>query len=393
VFKVPVVGDGAVGKTSLILRYTRGVFREDYKITIGTSFAVHTVKLGNAIIKLQIWDLAGQPHFKGVRPLFYRGSTGVIYVFSVTDRTSFQNIPNWVEEVRRIVGPLPSILVGNKTDLADQRVVTPEEGQALGAQLGFPYIETSAKADLNVGNAFQMIAEAIIRAKWPQWTPDQAIPIVSPPAQPAPASPAPVGTSAVTHAPAQPPAAPASPPAGEAVQPAQQEAAVTPTEEATPPEPETTSLPPEPQLVGEHKPEEVGPLQGEPAFREEVEVPEELLPTIGEEEEAGPAGQAGPAETPENSVPSVSEEGSAGPTRPPDMQPKMEGAGLEEFAGVDVGQLSQEEFDERVRRALRRLGVDEGGVLGSYLRDLSSASQRDVVMRTLRNLQAEKEGK
>jgi len=367
VFKVPVVGDGAVGKTSLILRYTQGVFREDYKITIGTSFAVHIIKLGNAVIKLQIWDLAGQPHFKGVRPLFYRGSTGVIYVFSVTDRNSFQNIPNWVEEVRRIVGDLPSILVGNKTDLVDQRVVTKEEGQALAAQLGFPYIETSAKADLNVGNAFRMISEAIVRARWPQWTPDQTIPTAATPAAPStPAAsyPSPSPTALSDSSVSQ--SMQSSPPMTE-----EPKAAAVESDSR----PEVAAPAPPSKQPEERIPEETREVPRPIVPAAEPEVPDVLLPVL-EEEETGAAGAS--EEETVHSQPSSSQtaEGSEGE--------------LEEFAGVDVDQLPQEEFDERLHRALRRLGVDKGGVLGSYLRDLSRASQRDVVMRTLRSLQSEK---
>ena len=104
IFKVPVAGDGAVGKTSLIVRYTQGTFTDTYKMTIGTSFAVKTVDLDRVMVKLQIWDLAGQPHFGGVRPLFYQGSTGVIYVFSVTDRASFDHLSGWLEEAQKNSG-------------------------------------------------------------------------------------------------------------------------------------------------------------------------------------------------------------------------------------------------------------------------------------------------
>ncbi len=190
IFKVPIVGDGAVGKTSLIVRFTEGTFTDVYKMTIGTSFAVKEILFENMSVKLQIWDLAGQPHFSGVRPLFYRGSTGVAYVFSVIDRESFQNITKWLQEVYKITGVLPGILVGNKADLVDQREVTVEEAQALAAQQGFIYVETSAKDNQNVGDAFRILSETIIKTRWPDWytetpTPTPSVVTPSTPSTPA----------------------------------------------------------------------------------------------------------------------------------------------------------------------------------------------------------------
>ena len=168
IFKVPVAGDGAVGKTSLIVRYTQGTFTDTYKMTIGTSFAVKTVDLDQVLVKLQIWDLAGQPHFGGVRPLFYQGSTGVIYVFSVIDRASFDHLAGWLEEAQKNAGNVPGILIGNKEDLPDQRVVSREEAESFAAQTGLRYIETSAKMDENVGDAFRQVAVTIMKTK-PQY--------------------------------------------------------------------------------------------------------------------------------------------------------------------------------------------------------------------------------
>jgi small GTP-binding protein len=169
IFKCPVAGDGAVGKTSLIVRYTQGTFTDTYKMTIGTSFAVKTVDLSDVMVKLQIWDLAGQPHFGGVRPLFYQGSTGVIYVFSVADRASFDHLVGWLEEARKNAGNVPGVLIGNKTDLIDQRVVSREEAEGFANQAGFKYVETSAKEDENVGDAFYLMAVTIMQSKWPEY--------------------------------------------------------------------------------------------------------------------------------------------------------------------------------------------------------------------------------
>ncbi len=201
IFKIPVVGDGAVGKTSLIERFTVGTFSETYKMTIGTSFAVKELLFENISVKLQIWDLAGQPHFSGVRPLFYRGSTGIIYVFSIINRDTFMNVTKWMQEVYKITGKLPGVLLGNKADLVSQRVVSIEEGKALAAQHGMIYIETSAKDDKNVGAAFRLLSETIIKTRWPDWMPETPTPVpstvssVTPDSSMNPASANPVGST------------------------------------------------------------------------------------------------------------------------------------------------------------------------------------------------------
>jgi small GTP-binding protein len=162
VLKVCVIGDGAVGKTSLIIRYTEGHFRESYLMTVGTSFAVKALDLDGIQVKLQLWDLAGQPHFSSVRPVFYRGSVGGILVFDVTRRETFNNIHTWFNEFTQVTGVLPFALVANKTDLVDQRQVTQEEGEAYAQKNGWVYFETSAKDGRGVNGAFRQIAQQVV---------------------------------------------------------------------------------------------------------------------------------------------------------------------------------------------------------------------------------------
>jgi small GTP-binding protein len=327
IFKVPVAGDGAVGKTSLIIRYTQGTFSETYKMTIGTSFAVRTVDFGNLIVKLQIWDLAGQPHFSSVRPLFYQGSTGVIYVFSVTDRPSFDHLAGWLVEVQKTVGPLTGILLGNKADLAEERMVSFEEGQAFAQANGLAYMETSAKLDLNVGDAFRFIATRIIKAKWPAWEP--AVPVVIAP-QPVPAAPV-----------SPPPAA----------------------------EPEPVVAREEPVL------EEPAPAAQQPASISAEVVDEDSLASVPAQAVTGNPGKA-PART--VNVPPPAKAGVAATS-----------TNLIEFAGTNVNAMPRPEFEDRAIRAMRRLGVSEMGVLGTFLRSLAHQGQHDVVLQSLERLQAE----
>jgi small GTP-binding protein len=138
-------------------------------MTIGSNFSTKQVKLKeypNYLIKLQLWDLAGQKHFSFVRPPFYRGATAVVFVFDLTRRSSFQNILDWKDEVEKVIGDgKPYILVGNKIDLAEQgnREVGERDGEALKEEINaLAYYETSAKNDIHVEPVFKNITLAIL---------------------------------------------------------------------------------------------------------------------------------------------------------------------------------------------------------------------------------------
>ncbi|TFG30591.1 MAG: GTP-binding protein [Promethearchaeota archaeon] len=169
IYKICVVGDGGVGKTSMVLRYTDDSFKENYIMTIGSNFSTKSVDLPEYPqynIKLQIWDLAGQKHFSFVRPPFYRGATGIIYVFDLTRRSSFANLPNWREEVEKVVSGRPSVLVGNKLDLAIQgnREIGEQEGESLKKELqAINYFETSAKEGMLIEDVFKETVLAILK--------------------------------------------------------------------------------------------------------------------------------------------------------------------------------------------------------------------------------------
>ena len=166
VLKVCVVGDRGVGKTSIVMRYCDGVFRENYIMTIGSNFAVKNLPLPEieTYVKLQLWDIAGQKHFSFVRPPFYRGASAVIYVYDITRRESFTNIPNWKTEVGREIVGKPFILIANKTDLADERVVSRKEGENLAEEIGASYyFETSAKDYQNIDEPFKLLTEKMLK--------------------------------------------------------------------------------------------------------------------------------------------------------------------------------------------------------------------------------------
>lgn len=159
--KVVTVGSASVGKTSIIIRYSTGVFREHYSPTLGTGFAYKKLQVDNNFINLQIWDLGSQDFLERVRANYYIGTQGVIFLFDVTAWETLHDVLEWKKEVDRNVEDYQAILVGNKTDLIEDRVVHSEEGMNLANQLGIDYIETSVRDDKNVNKAFEMIARRI----------------------------------------------------------------------------------------------------------------------------------------------------------------------------------------------------------------------------------------
>jgi len=160
IFKVVVVGDAAVGKTSLMFRFVHGTFQKDYKMTIGVNFATKMISLDNGVkVKLSIWDTAGQERFHFLLPSYYDGSSGGLLVFDVTRRESFTNLPKWIDQVRGKVSNIPLLLLGNKADLEDLRAVTTDEAKQFAAQNGLVYSETSAKDGTNVDDVFAALTQ------------------------------------------------------------------------------------------------------------------------------------------------------------------------------------------------------------------------------------------
>jgi small GTP-binding protein len=166
-FKIVVLGEGAVGKTAIVTRFSHGFFRTDYKTTIGSQFAVKNVDIpresrDNVTVKLQIWDVAGQSRFQILRPMYYRGSSGGLLVFDVTRRRTFIVLEEWLDELYKAINKtIPLVLVANKTDLPD-RVVEPSEGREFAARHEMPYIESSAKTGEGIVDIFQNLSEVLV---------------------------------------------------------------------------------------------------------------------------------------------------------------------------------------------------------------------------------------
>jgi small GTP-binding protein len=165
-YKVILAGDGAVGKTSLIEKFITGKFEKDYRMTLGTNIFAKSLSVDGSSVKLIIWDLAGQPHFKHVRAGFYLGAAGALLVYDVTRRATLENLDNWRGEMAKNTGEISaSVVVGNKCDLDNLREVKKGEGKAYADGINAPFFETSAKAGDNVESAFLALARCIVKCK------------------------------------------------------------------------------------------------------------------------------------------------------------------------------------------------------------------------------------
>lgn len=165
VYKLSLIGDGGVGKTSMVQMYVHGVFQADYKATIGTFISKKECKFKelNTSVKFMIWDLAGQNQFQRLWPDYLTDSRAGILVFDITNRESFENVKKWYDIINKVALPnIILILVGNKVDLNDTRIISTEEGLSLARELGIYYMETSAKTNQNIEDVFEWIALQII---------------------------------------------------------------------------------------------------------------------------------------------------------------------------------------------------------------------------------------
>jgi Ras-related protein Rab-6A len=165
VYKLSLIGDGGVGKTSMVQRYVHGIFNADYKATIGTFISKKECEFKElkTSVKFMIWDLAGQNQFQRLWPDYLTDSSVGIIVFDITNRESFENVKKWYDIIKKVILPKTFlILIGNKVDLSDMREISAEEGIDLAKELKVYYMETSAKTNENIESVFEWIALQII---------------------------------------------------------------------------------------------------------------------------------------------------------------------------------------------------------------------------------------
>ncbi|KAF3337324.1 ras-related protein RABD1-like isoform X2 [Carex littledalei] len=161
-FKLLLIGDSSVGKSCLLLRFADDSYVDSYISTIGVDFKIRTIDLDGKTVKLQIWDTAGQERFRTITSSYYRGAHGIIIVYDVTEMESYNNVKQWLSEIDRYASDsVCKLLVGNKCDLVDNKVVQTETAQAFADSLGIPFLETSAKESINVEKAFLTMSAEI----------------------------------------------------------------------------------------------------------------------------------------------------------------------------------------------------------------------------------------
>ena len=163
-FKYIIIGDAAVGKSNLLLRYVHGQFNEQYQATIGVEFGAKNLNIRDRLYRIQIWDTAGQENFKSITRAYYKNSVCALVVYDITKRVTFENVGSWIDDCRnQSPKTINLILIGNKSDLEEQREVTYEEGKELADQNGIYFYETSAKNGQNVEEVFYNSADEIAR--------------------------------------------------------------------------------------------------------------------------------------------------------------------------------------------------------------------------------------
>ena len=160
--KICLLGEGSVGKTSLVYRFIDDKFHEDYKATLGVNILQKNLEIDDNSVSTNIWDLGGQDTFENLRKLYLEGSEGALVVFDLTNRKSFEKLGTWIRDFREHRGEKPFYLIGNKADLKDQIVVKEEEANLLAKEHDVDLIITSAKTGENVEKAFVNLIKTLL---------------------------------------------------------------------------------------------------------------------------------------------------------------------------------------------------------------------------------------
>ena len=164
-FKILLAGNTSVGKSSIFLRFVDNIWNDAFVPTIGVDFKIKTLNINYKNVKLQIWDTAGQERFKNITASYYRGGNGVLVVYDITERESFENLNSWLIEIEKNANKnVYKLLIGNKCDLEDKRKVTYQEGKDFAESNGMKFMETSAKTASKVQEAFELLTNEIIKS-------------------------------------------------------------------------------------------------------------------------------------------------------------------------------------------------------------------------------------
>ena len=162
--KILLIGDSHVGKTSLLLKYVDDFFPEEHIATIGIEYKDKIINKDGYNIRLQIWDTAGQERFNSITKNIYRNANGVLFVYDVTNRKSYNSMKNWIKDTEKIDRDIKGIILANKIDL-EEREVNTDELEELGNKMNMKFLETSAKDNINVKDAFILLVEELLKGK------------------------------------------------------------------------------------------------------------------------------------------------------------------------------------------------------------------------------------
>ena len=163
-YKILLLGDSSVGKTCFFMRYIENTFQEIHMSTIGLESKIKTVDLDDGrTVKIQLWDTAGQERFHTITKNYYKTAHAIILIFDVTEKATYQNVKNWVEQIREEVSSkVVTVLVGNKIDDVENRKINKEEGEEMAKECGISYFECSAKTGENIDPIFNDLIKKTI---------------------------------------------------------------------------------------------------------------------------------------------------------------------------------------------------------------------------------------
>eukprot|EP01029_Cantina_marsupialis_P006745 TRINITY_DN17444_c0_g1_i1.p1 TRINITY_DN17444_c0_g1~~TRINITY_DN17444_c0_g1_i1.p1 ORF type:complete len:203 (-),score=37.12 TRINITY_DN17444_c0_g1_i1:580-1188(-) len=162
--KLVVIGDSCVGKSCLLMQFADGAFTTSFMSTIGIDFKIKTITINKEKVKLQVWDTAGQERFRTITTAYYRGAQGIIVVYDVTELNTFRNVRRWMEVIKtHAPDDVKVVLVGNKCDAMQRRMVSFEEGKKLADEYDVLFFETSAQQNHNVSEMFHATAKEILK--------------------------------------------------------------------------------------------------------------------------------------------------------------------------------------------------------------------------------------
>ncbi|XP_023154181.1 ras-related protein Rab-15-like [Amphiprion ocellaris] len=164
-FRLIMLGDSGVGKTCMLRRFTESEFDPSHISTIGVDFKMKTVEIDGVKVRVQIWDTAGQERYQTITKQYYRRAQGIIFVYDITSKASFQHIAKWASDVdENALHKVQTILVGNKSDEEHRRKVTKDQGSKLAETYGMEFFETSASTSSNISESFLRVTELVLQA-------------------------------------------------------------------------------------------------------------------------------------------------------------------------------------------------------------------------------------